>query len=355
MRLSLPVVLLLLLAGAGALRAEHDPACTAPHGVCDLRAAVFAISASDPFASAVRIGPDLLVTNRHVVEDVVTARVFLAEGQSLEAEVIPSDYRRDLVLLRAEGLPEGPIAQVVSAASGVTLYTVAADRASNGVRVYAPGLLRFGPVAGKPLSRLHHTAEASGGNSGGALADAEGRLIGIIASGGSGNQEAIPAADLVRLMARSGPAYRDASLALGRAYRNCRRALGSADLEGLAAACRATGNRQMIGDAARMLGQNRQVEESIVLLTEALEMDPEAVNARLSLLVALHLAQDFEAAVPHHQKILEVLPEARASLGMALLAAKRAEAPDLAERVLALMAEHQPQMLEGARRFYEAE
>ena len=243
----------------------------------------------------------------------------------------PPGYRRDLILLRVAGLPEGPLAEVAPGITGERLFTVAADRARQGVRVYAPGVLRFRPVPGKPLSRLHHTAEAGGGNSGGALANQAGQLVGIIASGGSGNQEAIPAADLATLMAQSGPGHRAASLALGRAYRTCRRALGGAGLDRLAEACRATGNRQLIGDASRLLGQNRRLEESIALLTEALDMDPEAVNARLSLLVALHLAQDFQAAIPHHEKILQVLPGARASLGMALLAAKRAAAPALAE------------------------
>lgn len=41
--------------------------CPHPEPVCLIRQAVFPVSSFDPVGSATRIGPDLLVTNRHVV------------------------------------------------------------------------------------------------------------------------------------------------------------------------------------------------------------------------------------------------------------------------------------------------
>ncbi len=86
--------------GAGA----QEPACAAPEPVCAARAAVFAVSSFDPLASAVRVGPEFLVTNRHVVADQTRAEVRLADGRRLAAEVVPSGYGGDLALLRVTGL-----------------------------------------------------------------------------------------------------------------------------------------------------------------------------------------------------------------------------------------------------------
>ncbi len=85
--------------GAGA----QGPACTAPEPVCAARAAVFAVSSFDPLASAVRVGPEFLVTNRHVVADETRAEVRLADGRRLAAEVVPTGYAGDLALLRVAG------------------------------------------------------------------------------------------------------------------------------------------------------------------------------------------------------------------------------------------------------------
>ncbi len=74
-----PAVLLLALLLAvlpiAAARAQSD-ACEQPLPVCDVRAAVFAISSFDPIGSAVRIGPTRLVTARHVVADEQAVTVF---------------------------------------------------------------------------------------------------------------------------------------------------------------------------------------------------------------------------------------------------------------------------------------
>ncbi len=72
--------------GAGA----QEPACAAPEPVCAARAAVFAVSSFDPLASAVRVGAEFLVTNRHVVADETRAEVRLADGRRLVAEDVPT-------------------------------------------------------------------------------------------------------------------------------------------------------------------------------------------------------------------------------------------------------------------------
>ena len=79
-RLGAMVVALALLAWgqAPAQDSAQESGCAAPAPVCAARAAVFPLgSRFDPLASAVRIGPDLLVTSRHVMADETRAELRL--------------------------------------------------------------------------------------------------------------------------------------------------------------------------------------------------------------------------------------------------------------------------------------
>ena len=346
------VAAVFLSALPAAARAEDD--CSAPVPVCAARTAVFPIEAADPFASAVRIAPDLLVTNRHVVEDRTEAQVILPRGRYTLAEAVPTSFPGDLILLRAADLPPGPILRSAAAEAEGEIYTIGADSGTGGVRVYAPGPVRFLPAEGKPRARLHHGAHSQPGNSGGALVNAEGKLVGVVASGGEGNNEAVPAAQLSRLLELSGPAHREASRHIGAAYRDCVAALARPRSGGLAR-CRDTGNRQMIGDAGRALGRLGQLEESIAYLEAGLDLDPNAINARLSLVISLHIARRYAAELPHLAWLLEVIPADPQALRLALQAGKWGGDRDLAARALALLEEHHPQMAQPARAFLESD
>ncbi len=197
-------------------------ACPAPAPVCAARAAVFAVEGLGN-GSAVRLGPRHLVTSRHLVAELEQIRLRLPDGRRVAAEVIPSSYEGDILLLQVAGLPPGPTLapEVAAPRPGVRLFTVGAEPRTRRIRTYAPGRVLVPVAPGKPLARLHHDAEAEPANSGGALVDARGRLIGIIASGGNGRNEAVPAAAIASLERLSGPGHAEASRALGAAYRLC--------------------------------------------------------------------------------------------------------------------------------------
>ncbi len=118
--------LLGLLAGGAAAKAEEER-CQAPEPVCAVRGRVFRIAAFDPVASAVLVGPGLLVTNRHVVADLPWADVFPPGGPVRRARVVATDYPGDLVLLRAEGLNGGPALETATADAGTEVYAVGVD------------------------------------------------------------------------------------------------------------------------------------------------------------------------------------------------------------------------------------
>ena len=120
--------------------------CRAPDAVCDAASRVFRIASFDPLASAVLIEPGLLVTNRHAVADNRRAEVFGPSGRRVLADVVPSVYAGDLILLSAPELAaEGPLATADAGAED-KLYTIGADVGRGAIRVYRPGR-RLMPVA----------------------------------------------------------------------------------------------------------------------------------------------------------------------------------------------------------------
>jgi hypothetical protein len=347
---------------APAARAQSDT-CAQPQPVCEARAAVFAISAFDPIGSAVRIGATRLVTARHVVADESEVTLFLPDGTPLQAAVVPSDYPGDLVLLKSGDLPSGPFLTPTDVTTDGMLYTVGADVGLRRIRAYDRGGVTFLPPADKPLARLHHSAYSQPGNRGGALVDGEGRLVGIVGSGGEGRFEAIPAAAIADLAARSGPDSAAASAEIGAAVRICTTLLDNfrnagpqlpdQQAKAVETSCRRSGNRQLLDLAAQTLGRAGRAEPAIALFQQGLAEDPNAVNTRIGLAVTYHLARDFEAALPHLRWLMEHVGDDLQVLRLAIQAGTWAGDPALAEQALARLKQVNPQSAPAAERFLE--
>ncbi len=368
MRVPAPVALLLsvavYVAAPDPLSAQGSAsACRQPSPVCEARGAVFPISAFDPVASAVRIGEDELLTTRHAIADEPSVRVFPPDGPPLEARAVPSAYKGDIVLLRVEGLPPGPILTPGRIVAEADLYTVGADVTYNAIRAYPPGRTLLPPADGLPLARLHHTAYSQPGNSGGALVDGEGRLVGIVASGGDGRFEAVPIAALKDLRQQSGEAFRAASDEIAVAIRTCtlaledlrgrRGALSAAQTAAVAEACRATGNRQYFDNAAQAFGMRRDIDRSVALFEASLAQDPHALNARLGLAVTFHLAGRYEEELEHLRFLTKHIPNDPQVIRLSIQAGVWGGAPGVAEAAFERLQATNPNMVEAARRFLD--
>lgn len=361
-------LLLLLLLGfpAPAAAQQGSPtgsvsSCPYEAQVCAARQAVFAISGFSPVASAVRLGPDLLVTARHAVAG-GEVELFLADGTVLPAEVVPSGLPLDLNLLRVDGLPAGPSLALAATASE-PLHVVGADVASARIAVFAPGAILARPPAELPLARLHHGAHTQPGNSGGALIDGDGRLVGIAVAGGDGRYEAIPVAALERLRAASGAGQATADAAFAEAVRDCTlglEALGEREVpagaaaEALAGRCLASGNRQFYDLAGQAFGRAGQLDAAARLFEASLEQDPQALNTRLSLAITLHVAKRWEQALPHLRRLMERLPGDPQVLRLAVQAGKLGGDAALAERAYREIAERFPAQAPAARAFLDS-
>jgi putative serine protease PepD len=148
---------------------------------------------TDPFlaegsGSGVVLRADgLLVTNQHVVEGAEAVRVVFAGGRAYPAEVVGQDAVTDLAVLRIEAAGLTPITLGSSEAMDIGDPAIAIGSPlglEGGPSVTVGVLSAFGRQlntgADEALYGLLQTdAPITRGSSGGALVDAEGRLIGI--------------------------------------------------------------------------------------------------------------------------------------------------------------------------------
>ncbi|MCY3755220.1 MAG: trypsin-like peptidase domain-containing protein, partial [Alphaproteobacteria bacterium] len=338
--------------------------CPHPAPVCRVRQAVFPVSGFDPLASATRISPALLVTNRHVLGDRMNAMLHTPDGPR-NARVVPSAYMGDLVLLEVRGLPE--VGFIPDLRGEVTddgeFYAVGVDIARREVRVLDPGGLIAGPAKGAELGRLHTRSHMQPGVSGGALVHESGELTGIAVGGGDGRFEAMPMKSVRSLLAlRADPGAAEVTRRLGTAFSACAahmdafqgRAATEADRDGLAGACAAARNHGQLLEAGRLLARAGDFDRAIVLHGQAARQVPNSINARISLLVSLQLGGRFEEMTGHARRLMEMAPEDPQALRFAIQSGVWGKAPELAEEAYRALRKADPRQAEAARRFIDA-
>ena len=349
---------------APAARAGPGPRADCPHPapVCRVRQSVFPVSSFDPLASATRIGPTLLVTNRHVLAGRADAVIHTPDG-ARDARLVPSAYRGDLALLEVRGLPAGFIPDLEgNVAEDDAFYAVGADIARKEVRVFAPGGLIARPAQGAELGRLHVRARMQPGVSGGALVNARGELVGIAVGGGEGRFEALPLAGVRALLALRGDASAAAvTRRLGAAIADCAARMDAirpgqrseADGDALRRACAATMNHGQLLEAGRILARSRDFPGAIALHGQAARQVPNSINARLSLLVSLQLAGRFDEMTGHARRLMRLAPGEPRVLRLAIQSGVWGDAPELAETAYRALLKADPRQAKAARRFID--
>jgi S1-C subfamily serine protease len=137
--------------------------------------------------SGVVVSPDgLVLTNAHVVAGATAVQVTAAEGRPFTARLLGADPDTDLALLRAESAAALPAAELGdSAALKVGQLAIAIGNPLGFSSTVTAGVVsalgRSLPgQGGRPIEDLVQTdAALNPGNSGGALVDSAGRVIGI--------------------------------------------------------------------------------------------------------------------------------------------------------------------------------
>lgn len=170
-----------------------------------------------PFASGSGVvfsDDGLIVTNHHVVQDAERIQVIFGNGRIYEAELVGSDRRTDLAVLRiaTAGLVPIEIGSTESAEIGEVAIAVGSPLGLDGGPSLTVGVIsafgrqvQTGPEPADTLFDMLQTdAPITEGSSGGALVDAEGRLLGITSAIGlsSAGAEGIGFAIPIELVTR---------------------------------------------------------------------------------------------------------------------------------------------------------
>ena len=125
-------------------------------------------------------GDGVIITNAHVARG-STISVQLWDGRKFDASVTSRDSRRDLAALRvkATNLPAAVIADSSRVRAGE--LAIAVGNPFGFVGALSTGVVHgVGPIRGLgPQSWVQATVRLAPGNSGGPLADAQGRVIGV--------------------------------------------------------------------------------------------------------------------------------------------------------------------------------
>ena len=337
--------------------------CAADGQVCAFSKFVFKLEIGGRIGSAVYLGRGIVATNRHVVLGDDLARISDENGATYTARVIPNDQREDLVLLEAGELDRGPLPWRSQAASqGETVHIIGYDQTANAIKVFPRGTVVLPPLVNKPLSRIQHVAKAAAGSSGAALVAADGRLIGIATSGDDQRGDAIPVGRVVHIEAHSSKQHLNVHRAIASDYTVClealrrmpkRRArLARRAVEYLVRACSKTQNTHLLDSAGQVLGRAGHMNAGKDIFSQALKLDPYALNNRIGLVVTLLLSGSIDETIPHLKWLVQLLPRDKNVLRLAVQAGKRGGDIQLARDALQRLEDLDPVLAVPLRQYF---
>ena len=344
---------------------ESAIACEAPPKVCDWKKKIVGLKTDNMIASGILIDEGLIITNRHVVEDHQSVLVRDHAGNIDRASIIPHDVQVDLAILARDSNRIMPnIAKNFSNARSQTLYVVGFDQGRNASRVYQPSNFAYYPnLKTYPLARIHSNAKALPGNSGGAVVDQNGSLVGILASGDRRFSEIIPSEKLEQVFATMNEKHSEKFFETGGFIRRCADALyASATIiknppnpivNKIERNCYNSNNRQLLDQAGQTFGRWWMFGLSEKYLKKSESMDPFSPNTLMSLAVTYHLSRNSEQSVRILKRYLELDPKNHQALRMGIQGAGAIGDKIFAYRVLDLMKKHNPSAVPLAESFLE--
>ena len=344
---------------------ESAIACEAPPKVCDWKRKIVGLKTNNMIASGIMIDKGIIVTNRHVVEDYQSVLVRDHVGNIESASIIPHNVQVDLAILFRDSEKTVPnITQSFPNTGSQTLYVVAFDQGRNASRVYEPSNFAHYPNQKKyPLARIHSNAKALPGNSGGAVVDQHGSLVGILASGDRRFSEIIPSTKLEEVFATMNKKHSNRFFEIGGLIRKCADALyasaaiikdpPSPIVNKIERNCYNSDNKQLIDQAGQTFGRWWMFGLSEKYLKKSESMDPFSPNTLMSLAVTYHLSRNSEQSVKILKRYLELDPKNHQALRMGIQGAGAIGDKVFADRVLELMKKHNPSAVPLAESFIE--
>ena len=326
---------------------------------------IVGLKTNNMVASGILLDGGLIITIGTFVEDHQSVLVRDYDGNIDSAGIIPHNIQVDLAILSRNSKNIVPnVTRGFSNARSQTLYVVAFDQGRNASRVYKPSSFAYYPNLKKyPLGRIHSDAKALPGNSGGAVVDQHGSLVGVLASGDRRFSEIIPSAKLEEALASMDTKHSNKFFETGGFIRRCADALYAAAqiiknppdpiVKKIERNCYNSNNRQLIDQAGQVFGRWWMFGLSEKYLIKSESMDPFSPNTLMSLAVTYHLSRNSEQSVKILKRYLELDPKNHQALRMGIQGAGAIGDKVFADKVLELMKKHNPSAVPLAESFIE--
>src|SRR5210317_937243 len=209
---------LILISGAF----SNTQKCDFKQNICNTLDKVVGIKTPMMIASGTIIDDNIIVTNRHVVEDHLQFIIKFNNGEIKQAFPLPHNFPTDLTLLSLKQEPQNLKKLPKSKKIEGKIRVIAYDQGRNANRIYNEGkIISFSDFSKFSQARIHTNAKSLPGNSGGAVVDENGQLIGILASGDGNINEVIPFLLINKVIENTNSMHRDHFFKIGNYIKLC--------------------------------------------------------------------------------------------------------------------------------------
>ena len=341
---------------------SYTQKCDFKQNICNTLDKVVGIKTPMMIASGTIIDDNIIVTNRHVVEDHLQFIIKFNNGEIKKAFPLPHNFPTDLALLSLKQEPQNLKKLPKSKKIKGKIRVIAFDQGRNANRIYNTGkIISSSDFKKFPQARIHTNAKSLPGNSGGSVVDENGELIGILASGDGNINEVIPVYLINKIIENTDLKHKDVFFKLGNYIKLCADNLEAAfnvqkNLDINIASnidnyCWKSNNKQLIDQAGQTFGRLGDLKRAKNFLERSIQLDPNSPNSLLSLAIAYHISRDLEKERPIILKLLKLTPENPQVLRLGIQVAGILKDKEMSNKVLMLMTIHNKEALPLAQKF----
>ena len=338
--------------------------CKYNKNICNKLNQVVGIKTPMMVASGTIIDDDFIVTNRHVVEDHKQLIIRYYNGEIKKAFPLTHNFPADLAILTLNKQKRNPTKLLKLSKINGMIRVIGFDQGRKSNRIYDKGkVIAYSDTNKYPQSRIHTDAKSLPGNSGGAVVDDIGNLVGILASGDGNINEIIPISLVNEVIKRTDLKHEDNFFKIGKKIRLCADNLEEAQYvqknlddkikKNIDTYCWNSQNKQLIDQAGQTFGRLGDLNRARKFLEMSIKLDPSSPNSLISLAIVYHIKRDLEKERPIILKLLELTPENPQVLRLGVQVAGILKDKEMSENVLELMSKYNREALPLAKKFIE--
>ena len=338
--------------------------CKYNENICNKLNQVVGIKTPMMVASGTIIDDDFIVTNRHVVEDHKQLIIRYYNGEIKKAFPLTHNFPADLAILTLNKQKKIPTKLLKLNKINGMIRIIGFDQGRKSNRIYDKGkVIAYSDTNKYPQSGIHTDAKSLPGNSGGAVVDDIGNLVGILASGDGNINEIIPISLVNEVIKRTDLIHEDNFFKIGKKIRLCADNLEEAQYiqknlddkikKNIDTYCWNSQNKQLIDQAGQTFGRLGDLNKARKFLEKSIKLDPSSPNSLISLAIVYHIQRDLEKEKPLILRLLKLTPENPQVLRLGVQVAGILKDKEMSENVLELMTKYNREALPLAKKFIE--